>query len=418
MSVDVVTFGCRLNAAESEVIRREAERAGFRDTVVVNTCAVTAEAVRQARQTIRALRRERPQAKIVVTGCAAQTEPQTFVDMPEADRVIGNAEKLSAAAWAKARQAFDVADAPKAIVNDIMAVKETAAHLVDAFSGRARAFVQVQNGCDHRCTFCIIPYGRGNSRSVPMGAVVEDVRRLTDNGYREVVLTGVDITAYGADLPGAPKLGTLVKQILKHVPELPRLRLSSIDSVEADAELLDALAQDARLMPHLHLSLQSGDDLILKRMKRRHSRRDAIEFCNAVRRLRPDVVFGADLIAGFPTETEAMLHSSFDLVEACGLTHLHVFPFSPRPGTPAARMPQLPRAVIKERAMRLRERGAEALVRHLQAEIGASRRVLAESPELGRTEQFTPVKLAAPAVPGEILDQRIASHDGRQLLAA
>ena len=418
MSVEVVTFGCRLNAAESEVIRREAERAGFRDTVVVNTCAVTAEAVRQARQTIRALRRERPQAKIVVTGCAAQTEPQTFVDMPEADRVIGNAEKLSAAAWAKARQAFDVADAPKAIVNDIMAVKETAAHLVDAFSGRARAFVQVQNGCDHRCTFCIIPYGRGNSRSVPMGAVVEDVRRLTDNGYREVVLTGVDITAYGADLPGAPKLGTLVKQILKHVPELPRLRLSSIDSVEADAELVDALAQDARLMPHLHLSLQSGDDLILKRMKRRHSRRDAIEFCNAVRRLRPDVVFGADLIAGFPTETEAMLHSSFDLVEACGLTHLHVFPFSPRPGTPAARMPQLRRAVITERAMRLRERGAEALVRHLQAEIGASRRVLAESPELGRTEQFTPVKLAAPAVPGEILDQRIASHDGRQLLAA
>ena len=418
MSVDVVTFGCRLNAAESEVIRREAERAGFRDTVVVNTCAVTAEAVRQARQTIRALRRELPQAKIVVTGCAAQTEPQTFVDMPEADRVIGNAEKLSAAAWAKARQAFDVADAPKAIVNDIMAVKETAAHLVDAFSGRARAFVQVQNGCDHRCTFCIIPYGRGNSRSVPMGAVVEDVRRLTDNGYREVVLTGVDITAYGADLPGAPKLGTLVKQILKHVPELPRLRLSSIDSVEADAELVDALAQDARLMPHLHLSLQSGDDLILKRMKRRHSRRDAIEFCNAVRRLRPDVVFGADLIAGFPTETEAMLHSSFDLVEACGLTHLHVFPFSPRPGTPAARMPQLRRAVIKERAMRLRERGAEALVRHLQAEIGASRRVLAESPELGRTEQFTPVKLAAPAVPGEILDLRIASHDGRQLRAA
>jgi threonylcarbamoyladenosine tRNA methylthiotransferase MtaB len=418
MSVDVVTFGCRLNAAESEVIRREAERAGFRNTVVVNSCAVTAEAVRQARQTIRALRRERPQAKIVVTGCAAQTEPQTFVDMPEADRVIGNAEKLSAAAWAKVRQAFDVADAPKAIVNDIMAVKETAAHLVDAFSGRARAFVQVQNGCDHRCTFCIIPYGRGTSRSVPMGAVVEDVRRLTDNGYREVVLTGVDITAYGADLPGAPKLGTLVKQILKHVPELPRLRLSSIDSVEADAELLDALAQDGRLMPHLHLSLQSGDDLILKRMKRRHSRRDAIEFCNAVRRLRPDVVFGADLIAGFPTETEAMLHSSFDLVEACELTHLHVFPFSPRPGTPAARMPQLPRAVIKERAMRLRERGAAALVRHLQAEIGASRRVLAESPELGRTEQFMPVKLAAPAVPGEILDLRIASHDGRQLLAA
>ena len=418
MSVDVVTFGCRLNAAESEVIRREAERAGFRDTVVVNTCAVTAEAVRQARQTIRALRRERPQAKIVVTGCAAQTEPQTFVDMPEADRVIGNAEKLSAAAWAKARQAFDVADAPKAIVNDIMAVKETAAHLIDAFSGRARAFVQVQNGCDHRCTFCIIPYGRGNSRSVPMGAVVEDVRRLTDNGYREVVLTGVDITAYGADLPGAPKLGTLVKQILKHVPELPRLRLSSIDSVEADAELLDALAQDARLMPHLHLSLQSGDDLILKRMKRRHSRRDAIEFCNAVRRLRPDVVFGADLIAGFPTETEAMLHSSFDLVEACGLTHLHVFPFSPRPGTPAARMPQVRREVAKERARRLRQKGEAALVAHLAAQVGATRRVLAETRESGRTEHFTPVRLNAPIEPGVIVEVGVIGHDGRQLIAA
>jgi threonylcarbamoyladenosine tRNA methylthiotransferase MtaB len=418
MSVDVVTFGCRLNAAESEVIRREAERAGFRDTVVVNTCAVTAEAVRQTRQTIRALRRERPQAKIVVTGCAAQTEPQTFVAMPEADRVIGNAEKLKPATWVEARRAFDVADAPKAIVNDIMAVKETAAHLVDAFAGRARAFVQVQNGCDHRCTFCIIPYGRGNSRSVPMGAVVDDVRRLADNGYREIVLTGVDITAYGADLPGAPKLGSLVKQILKHVPQLSRLRLSSIDSVEADAELLDALAQDARLMPHLHLSLQSGDDLILKRMKRRHARRDAIAFCNTVRRLRPDVVFGADLIAGFPTETEAMLRSSLDLVEECGLTHLHVFPFSPRPGTPAARMPQLPRAVVKERAQRLRQCGAAALRRYLDGEVGATRRVLAESSELGRTEQFTLVKLAAAAAPGEIRDLQIASHDGRQLLAA
>jgi len=418
MSVDVVTFGCRLNAAESEVIRREAERAGFRDTVVINTCAVTAEAVRQARQTIRALRRERPQAKIVVTGCAAQTEPQTFVAMTEADQVIGNAEKLSAAAWAQARQAFGLADAPKAIVNDIMAVRETAAHLVDAFAGRARAFVQVQNGCDHRCTFCVIPYGRGNSRSVPMGAVVDDVRRLTGNGYREVVLTGVDITAYGADLPGAPKLGTLVRQILKHVPELHRLRLSSIDSVEADAELLDALAQHARLMPHLHLSLQSGDDLILKRMKRRHSRRDAVEFCNTVRRLRPDVVFGADLIAGFPTETEAMFRNSLDLVEACGLTLLHVFPFSPRPGTPAARMPQLPRAVVKERAQRLRRCGAAALSRHLDGEVGATRRVLTESSDIGRTEQFTQVKLAALVESGEILDLKMASHDGRQLLAA
>jgi threonylcarbamoyladenosine tRNA methylthiotransferase MtaB len=418
VSVEVVTFGCRLNAAESEVIRREAERAGFNDTVVVNTCAVTAEAVRQARQTIRALRRERPLAKIVVTGCAAQTEPQTFIAMAEADQVLGNAEKLSAASWAQARAAFDLDDAPKAIVNDIMAIKETAAHLVDAFSGRTRAFVQVQNGCDHRCTFCIIPYGRGNSRSVAMGAVVDDVRRLVGNGYCEIVLTGVDITSYGADLPGAPKLGTLVKQILKHVPKLERLRLSSIDSVEADRELLDALAQDARVMPHLHLSLQSGDDLILKRMKRRHSRNDAITFCDTVRRSRPDVVFGADLIAGFPTETEAMFQNSLDLVDACGLTHLHVFPFSPRPGTSAARMPQLPRDVVKERARRLRERGALALRQHLDGEVGTTRRVLTESHDSGRTEQFTPVRLKTPVEPGKILDLTMAAHDGRQLLAA
>jgi threonylcarbamoyladenosine tRNA methylthiotransferase MtaB len=418
MSVEVVTFGCRLNIAESEVIRREAERAGFADTVVVNTCAVTAEAVRQARQTIRALRRDRPGAKIVVTGCAAQTEPDTFAAMAETDRVLGNAEKLSAAGWTQARAAFDVADAPKTIVNDIMAVKDSAAHLVDAFTGRTRAFVQVQNGCDHRCTFCIIPYGRGNSRSVPMGAVIDDVRRLVGNDYREIVLTGVDITSYGADLPGAPKLGTLVKQILKHVPELKRLRLSSIDSVEADRDLLDALANDARLMPHLHLSLQSGDDMILKRMKRRHLRADAIAFCDQVRRLRPDTVFGADLIAGFPTETEDMFARSLDLVAECGLTHLHVFPFSARSGTPAARMPQLPRQIVKDRARRLRKRGAAALKAHLDGEVGATRRVLAETDNLGRTEQFTPVKLMAPAAPGSIIDLRIAAHDGRQLLAA
>ena len=418
MSVDVVTFGCRLNAAESEVIRREAERAGFTDTVVVNTCAVTAEAVRQARQAIRALRRERPQAKIVVTGCAAQTEPQTFVAMAETDRVLGNAEKLHAAGWAQARAAFDLKNAPKAIVNDIMAVKETAAHLVSAFAGRTRAFVQVQNGCDHRCTFCIIPFGRGNSRSVPMGAVVEDVRRLVAGGYPEVVLTGVDVTSYDADLPGAPKLGALVKQILKHVPEFKRLRLSSIDSVEAERDLLDALATDERLMPHLHLSLQAGDDLILKRMKRRHLRADAIAFCDTVRRLRPDVVFGADMIAGFPTETEDMFRRSLDLVDECGLTNLHVFPFSPRPGTPAARMPQLDPVVIKERARRLRDRGALALTRHLDGEVGATRRVLTEAHGIGRTEQFTPVKLAAPMEPGNILDLKIAAHDGRQLLAA
>lgn len=417
MSVDVITFGCRLNAAESEVIRREAERAGLTDTVVVNTCAVTAEAVRQARQTIRALRRARPQSKIVVTGCAAQTEPQTFAAMPEADRVLGNSEKLSAAMWRQTRSAFDVASSPKAVVNDIMAIRHTAAHLVEGFSGRCRAFVQVQNGCDHRCTFCIIPYGRGNSRSVPMGAVVADVARLVANNFSEIVLTGVDLTGYGADLPGAPKLGTLVKQILKHVPELKRLRLSSIDSIEADRDLVDAFAVNDRLMPHLHLSLQAGDDLILKRMKRRHTREDAIAFCRQLRRLRPDIVFGADMIAGFPTETEQMFSRSLDLVDECELTHLHVFPFSPRPGTPAARMPQLDRRAIKERAQRLRRHGARALRRHLDAEIGAARRVLVESDSLGRTEQFTPVKLAAAAMPGAIVDVNISGHDGERLLA-
>jgi threonylcarbamoyladenosine tRNA methylthiotransferase MtaB len=418
MSVEVVTFGCRLNAAESEVIRREATRAGFADTVVVNTCAVTTEAVRQARQAIRSIRRRKPNAKIIVTGCAAQTEPQAFAAMPETDRVLGNAEKLSSAGWAQARAAFDIDGSPKAIVNDIMAVKETAPHLVDTFAGRARAFVQVQNGCDHRCTFCIIPFGRGNSRSVPMGAVVEDVRRLVANGYCEIVLTGVDITSYGADLPGAPKLGVLVKQILKHVPELQRLRLSSIDSVEADRALLEAVANEPRLMPHLHLSLQSGDDLILKRMKRRHDRAQAVALCRTLRQLRPDIVFGADLIAGFPTESDDMFRRSLDLVEECGLTYLHVFPFSPRPGTPAARMPQVAGALVRERARRLREIGALALRRHLEGELGATRRVLVESDCTARTEQFTTVKLRAPAPPGTIVECIVAGHDGRQLLAA
>jgi threonylcarbamoyladenosine tRNA methylthiotransferase MtaB len=316
------------------------------------------------------------------------------------------------------RTAFDIEGSPKAIVNDIMAVKETAPHLVDTFAGRARAFVQVQNGCDHRCTFCIIPFGRGNSRSVAMGAVVEDVRRLVANGYCEIVLTGVDITSYGADLPGAPKLGALVKQILKHVPELQRLRLSSIDSVEADRELLEAVADEPRLMPHLHLSLQSGDDLILKRMRRRHDRGQAIALCRTLRQLRPDIVFGADLIAGFPTETEDMFRRSLDLVAECGLTYLHVFPFSPRPGTPAARMPQIAGVVVHERARRLREIGALALRRHLERELGATRRILVESDCTGRTEQFTTVKLRAASLPGTIVERTVAGHDGRQLLAA
>jgi threonylcarbamoyladenosine tRNA methylthiotransferase MtaB len=422
MSVDVVTFGCRLNAYESEVIRCEAGAAGLADAVVVNTCAVTAEAVRQARQAIRKRKREQPDARIVVTGCAAQTEPQTFAAMPEVALVLGNEQKLSAEAWRAqrdilARAPFGLDRDEKVAVNDIMAVTETAAHLVDGLDGRARAFVQVQTGCDHRCTFCIIPYGRGNSRSVPMGEVVAQVRRLTERGYREIVLTGVDLTSYGSNLPGAPRLGLLVKQVLKHVPELERLRLSSIDSVEADRDLLDAFGSDARLMPHLHLSLQAGDDLILKRMKRRHLRADAIAFCDQVRRLRPDVVFGGDLIAGFPTETEAMFARSLDLVDDCGLTHLHVFPFSPRPGTPAARMPQVGRETVKERARRLREKGAAALRVHLDAQIGARRRVLTESHDVGRTEHFTQVRLEAPVEPGTILDLTVTSHDGRQLLA-
>jgi threonylcarbamoyladenosine tRNA methylthiotransferase MtaB len=423
MTIDVVTFGCRLNTTESEVIRRNATAAGLDDAVVVNTCAVTAEAVRQARQTIRRLRRERPGARIVVTGCAAQTEPKRFAEMDEVDRVLGNEEKLAPQAWTDARdifarEAFGIAAEEKIVVNDIMAVRETAMHLIDGIEGRVRAFVQVQNGCDHRCTFCIIPYGRGNSRSVPMGEVVAQIRTLIENGYREVVLTGVDITSYGENLPGAPRLGALVKQILKHVPELERLRLSSIDSVEADPDLLDVIAEEPRLMPHLHLSLQAGDDMILKRMKRRHLRADAIAFCEQVRRLRPDMVFGADIIAGFPTETEEMFARSLALVDDCGLTQLHVFPFSARPGTPAARMPQLARDVVKERARRLREKGAAALHRHLDGEIGGQRKVLVESPERGRTEQFLPIRLSRASQPGEVHDLIVAGHDGVHLLAA
>ncbi len=426
MSVDLVTFGCRLNAYESEVIRVQAQAAGLADaaadTIVVNTCAVTAEATRQARQAIRKLARERPDARIVVTGCAAQIDPESFRDMPEVARVLGNREKLSAEVWRDTQALFarpGVLDRDaKAVVNDIMAVSETALHLIDGFDGRARAFVQVQNGCDHRCTFCIIPFGRGNSRSVPMGEAVDQVRRLVERGYREVVLTGVDLTSYGASLPGAPRLGTLVKQILKHVPELKRLRLSSIDSIEADHDLLDALANDARMMPHLHLSLQAGDDLILKRMKRRHLRADAIAFCTQVRRLRPDVVFGGDIIAGFPTESDAMFERSLDLIDQCGLTHLHVFPFSARPGTPAARMPPVAPAIVKARARALRQKGEAALRRHLDGEIGRRHSVLAEARDSGRTEQFTKVRLAGAAEPGAILDLTIAGHDGRQLLAA
>lgn len=406
MSIDVVTFGCRLNVAESEVIRHEAAKAGIDNAVVVNTCAVTSEAVRQARQKIRRIKRERPDAHIVVTGCAAQTDSQTFANMPEVDRVLGNEEKLDARAWA--------ADA-RIAVSDIMTATHARPHPIDHLEGHTRAFLQVQNGCDHRCTFCIIPFGRGNSRSLPMDEVLTQARRLVGNGYREIVLTGVDITSYDE---GGSRLGALVKRLLKELPELARLRLSSIDSVEVDRDLLDVIAGDPRLMPHLHLSLQHGDDLILKRMKRRHTRADAIAFCDSVRRLRPDVAFGADIIAGFPTETEDMFARSLDLVEECGLAQLHVFPFSPRPGTPAARMPQLDGALIKERARRLREKGEAALARHLDLQVGVTHRVLTERGGIGRTPQFTPVRLATPIAPGLILDLTVAGHDGRQLLAA
>ena len=420
MSIDVLTFGCRLNAYESGVIRAKATAAGIDEIVVVNTCAVTAEAVRQARQAIRAQARARPDASIVVTGCAAQTDPASFAQMPEVDRVIGNEDKLTAGAWAATRLALG-SPAPatatqKIAVSDIMTAAPRTTPAVEARDGRLRAFVQVQNGCDHRCTFCIIPFGRGNSRSMPIAAVVAQVRALVEQGVREVVLTGVDITSYATD--GAPKLGKLVKQILREVPELARLRLSSIDSIEADHDLIDALASEPRLMPHLHLSLQAGDDLILKRMKRRHLRADAIAFCRNVRRLRPDVAFGADIIAGFPTETEDMFARSLDLVAECELVHLHVFPFSLRPGTPAARMPQVDRAVVKDRARRLRQRGEEALSAHLQSQVGLRRRVLTESPVAGHTEQFSKVRFAAPVAPGRILEVAVAGHDGGELFAA
>jgi threonylcarbamoyladenosine tRNA methylthiotransferase MtaB len=422
MSVDVITFGCRLNAFESEVIAREAENAGLTDTIVINSCAVTNEAVAQVRQSIRRFKHARPEARIVVTGCAAQTQPEMFAAMAEVDRVVGNDDKMRPEAWRAARTALDagfgLAQSQKIAVADIMAVKAMAPHLLEGFQkGLPRVFVQVQNGCDHRCTFCIIPYGRGNSRSVPMGAVVNQVRALVERGHTEIVLTGVDLTSYGADLPGAPKLGQLTKQILRHVPELKRLRISSIDQVEADRDLLDAIADDERLMPHLHLSLQSGDDLILKRMKRRHCRRDAIDFCAQVRRLRPDIAFGADIIAGFPTETEEMFERSQDLVAECDLTFLHVFPYSPRPGTPAARMPQVLGGAIKERARQLRATGEAALQRRLASEIGATRQVLIESATQGRTEHFLPVAIAG-ETPGAVRSLSIAGNDGARLVTA
>jgi threonylcarbamoyladenosine tRNA methylthiotransferase MtaB len=391
MSVETLTFGCRLNAYESEVMKAEAEKAGLADALIVNTCAVTAEAVRQAKQSIRKAKRNNPGRQIIVTGCAAQTEARTFGDMAEVDFVIGNNDKLKAESYKP--MAFGVPLNDKVQVNDIMSVRETAGHLIEGMDGRARAFVQVQNGCDHRCTFCIIPYGRGPSRSVPMGAVVEQIKKLVGNGYREVVLTGVDITSYGPDLPGTPTLGKLVQAILRHVPDLPRLRISSIDSIEADPAFYDAIASDRRLMPHLHLSLQSGDDMILKRMKRRHSREQALEVVAQLRALRPEIVFGADIIAGFPTETDEMFDNTLRIVGEAGLTYLHVFPYSPRPGTPAARMPQLDRRIGRERAAQLRAVGRAQVMDFCHTRVGKMESVLVEQDGIGRTEQFMQISV-------------------------
>lgn len=407
MSIELITLGCRLNSYESEVMRAKAAEAGLTNAIIVNTCAVTSEAVRQARQSIRRARKDNPTARVIVTGCAAQTDPGSFARMPEVDQVLGNADKLEARAYR-----FDAAT-ERVQVNDIMSVKETASHLISGFEGKARAFVQVQNGCDHRCTFCIIPYGRGPSRSVPAGAVVADIRKLVEQGVREVVLTGVDITAYGADLPGAPKLGRLVEQILKLVPELPRLRLSSLDVAECDERLLELVASEPRLMPHLHLSLQAGHNMILKRMKRRHSTEQAVAFCERVRSLRPGIVFGADLIAGFPTETDDMFESTLAHVRDCGLTYLHVFPFSAREKTPAARMPQLQGQIVKERAARLRELGANAFSEHLLSLTGKDIELLVEQDVIARSPTYAPVKLSAAQTNGTLLRARIVGADSQ-----
>ncbi len=405
---DVITFGCRLNTYESEVMRDHMRATGLSNTIVVNTCAVTAEAERQARQAIRRARRDNPTARIVVTGCAAQISPGSYAAMPEVDRVLGNTEKML-------RQSFEPGDNEPVRVNNIMAARETANHLIEGFDGRARAFIQVQNGCDHRCTFCVIPFGRGNSRSVPIGEISRQVQTLAAHGFHEVVLSGVDITSYGPDLPGRPTLGQMVRRVLAAVPELKRLRLSSLDPAEIDDDLLRLIADEPRLMPHLHLSLQSGDNIVLKRMKRRHSREQAIDCTETVRRLRPDTVFGADFITGFPTETETMFANTLKLVEECGLTYLHVFPYSPRPETPAARMPQVPRQEAKERAARLRAAGQNALDRYLDGEVGHERNVLIERDGFGRTEYFTPVLIDG-AKAGSPAPARITGRTGDKLV--
>ncbi len=403
------TFGCRLNTFESEIMRGHAAKAGLSDAIIFNTCAVTAEATRQARQAIRKAHKEHPDAQIIVTGCAAQTEADTFAAMPEVSRVLGNEEKLQASAW------LPHSNRPRVDVSDIMQVKETRPPMIDRLTARTRAFVQVQNGCDHRCTFCIIPFGRGNSRSVPIADAVEQVRRLAAEGHHEIVLSGVDLTSWGADLEGAPKLGKLLAAILTQVPELKRLRLSSIDSIEADDELIEIISGEIRLMPHLHLSLQHGDNMILKRMKRRHSRDHSIRFCEDLRARRKDMVFGADIIAGFPTETDEMFENSLRIVDECGLTFLHVFPYSPRPGTPAAKMPPVDRDVVKRRAALLRAKGEARLQQFLLKEVGATRDVLVETPSTGRTPHFAMARFETAMMPGAVVRAKVVSATASHL---
>ncbi len=417
--VQSITFGCRLNTYESEVMERKADEAGLGDlaggAILINTCAVTSEAVRQAKQKIRRVRKDNPDARIIVTGCAAQTEPDTFAEMDEVDLIIGNEDKLHAHSY-RALPDFGVNDLERVRVNDIMSVRETALHMIEGMGGRVRAFVQVQNGCDHRCTFCIIPFGRGNSRSVPMGEVVAQIQRLVGSGHNEIVITGVDTTSYGGDLPGAPSLGRLVQTILSQVPELPRLRLSSIDSIEVDEPLMEAISSESRLMPHLHLSIQSGDNMVLKRMKRRHLREHTIEFCHTVKALRPDMVFGADLIAGFPTETELMFDNTLKIIDECELTFIHAFPYSIRAGTPAAKMPQVSSQKIKQRAKILRQRAAVQLNRHLESLIGTKQKILIEPDGRGRSEQYIQVENVAGSV-GEIVEVKIVGHSSNALIA-
>ncbi|MEQ1790328.1 MAG: tRNA (N(6)-L-threonylcarbamoyladenosine(37)-C(2))-methylthiotransferase MtaB [Rickettsiales bacterium] len=415
--IEVINFGCRLNIYEGEIIKQNATEAGLKNALIFNSCAVTAEAERQVRQSIRKAHKQNPDAKIIVTGCGAQINPKQYSDMAEVDSVIGNEEKLTKKTYDSLATDHWKETTEKIIVNDIMSIKETASHLVASFDGKARAFVQVQNGCDHRCTFCIIPFGRGNSRSVPMGEIVAQVRSLVEAGYNEVVLTGVDISDYGKDLPSAPTLGNMCRRLLNLVPELKRLRLSSIDAVEVDNDLLELFASEPRLMPHIHISLQAGDDMVLKRMKRRHNRQDIVDFCAKLREIRPDIVFGADIIAGFPTETDEMFENTLNLVKETGLVYLHVFPYSARVGTPAAKMPQVVKSIRKERAAQLREAGEENLGNYLQTQIGMTTQVLVEKERIGKTLHFAPVELDIDCEAGSVVEARITGVDSNKLFA-